>query len=201
MDLIGQMTEAEAEATLDQQVDKVIRLSGLAAHYKKDQSEKGLARIENLEELVTAAGQFALGPAEELAEMDTLSAFLAHAALESGETQAVDNSACVHMMTRCIQPRAWNSRMSIWSAWRRACFPHQRSSEALAQLEEERRLCYVGITRAQKKLTLTHAQHRRLHGADYYPAASRFIEEIPAELLRDNPHEGQYKPGAVQQGR
>ena len=64
-------------------------------------------------------------------------------------------------------------------------FPHQRSSEALAQLEEERRLCYVGITRARQRLTLTHAQHRRLHGADYYPSASRFIEEIPAELLRD----------------
>lgn len=64
-------------------------------------------------------------------------------------------------------------------------FPHQRSSEDLIQLEEERRLCYVGITRAQKNLTLTHAQHRRLHGTDYYPQPSRFIDEIPSELLND----------------
>ncbi len=193
MDLIRQMTEAEAEATLDQQVDKVIRLSGLAAHYKKDQSEKGLARIENLEELVTAAGQFALGPAEELAEMDTLSAFLAHAALESGETQAVDNSACVHMMT-LHSAKGLEFPDVYLVGMEEGLFPHQRSSEALAQLEEERRLCYVGITRAQKKLTLTHAQHRRLHGADYYPAASRFIEEIPAELLRDIRMKGSINP-------
>ncbi len=193
MDLIRQMTEAEAEATLDQQVDKVIRLSGLAAHYKKDQSEKGLARIENLEELVTAAGQFALGPAEELAEMDTLSAFLAHAALESGETQAVDNSACVHMMT-LHSAKGLEFPDVYLVGMEEGLFPHQRSSEALAQLEEERRLCYVGITRAQKKLTLTHAQHRRLHGADYYPAASRFIEEIPAKLLRDIRMKGSINP-------
>jgi DNA helicase-2/ATP-dependent DNA helicase PcrA len=64
-------------------------------------------------------------------------------------------------------------------------FPHQRSSEDLVQLEEERRLCYVGITRAKKTLTLTHAQHRRMHGSDYYPQPSRFIDEIPTELLND----------------
>ena len=64
-------------------------------------------------------------------------------------------------------------------------FPHQRSSDDLRQLEEERRLCYVGITRAKKTLTLTYTEHRRLHGSDYYPQPSRFISEIPAELLSE----------------
>ena len=184
MALIQKMTEAEAEATLDQQIDGIIRQSGLIAHYQKEKGEKAEARIENLEELVTAAGQFQPGPAEELAEMDPLSAFLAHAALESGETQAVDNSACVHMMT-LHSAKGLEFPAVYLVGMEEGLFPHQRSSEALAQLEEERRLCYVGITRARQKLTLTHAQHRRLHGSDYYPSASRFIEEIPARLLRD----------------
>ena len=184
MALIRQMSEAEAEATLDQQINGIIRQSGLIAHYQKEKGEKAEARIENLEELVTAAGQFQPGPAEELAELDTLSAFLAHAALESGETQAVDNSACVHMMT-LHSAKGLEFPAVYLVGMEEGLFPHQRSSEALAQLEEERRLCYVGITRARQRLTLTHAQHRRLHGADYYPSASRFIEEIPARLLRD----------------
>ena len=184
MALIRQMSEAEAEATLDQQINGIIRQSGLIAHYQKEKGEKAEARIENLEELVTAAGQFQPGPAEELAELDTLSAFLAHAALESGETQAVDNSASVHMMT-LHSAKGLEFPAVYLVGMEEGLFPHQRSSEALAQLEEERRLCYVGITRARQRLTLTHAQHRRLHGSDYYPSASRFIEEIPAELLRD----------------
>lgn len=184
MALIQKMTEAEAEATLDQQIDGIIRQSGLIAHYQKEKGEKAEARIENLEELVTAAGQFQPDPAEELAELDPLSAFLAHAALESGETQAVDNSACVHMMT-LHSAKGLEFPAVYLVGMEEGLFPHQRSSEALAQLEEERRLCYVGITRARQKLTLTHAQHRRLHGSDYYPSASRFIEEIPARLLRD----------------
>ena len=184
MALIRQMSEAEAKATLDQQIDGIIRQSGLIAHYQKEKGEKAEARIENLEELVTAAGQFQPGPAEELAELDTLSAFLAHAALESGETQAVDNSASVHMMT-LHSAKGLEFPAVYLVGMEEGLFPHQRSSEALAQLEEERRLCYVGITRARQKLTLTHAQHRRLHGSDYYPSASRFIEEIPAKLLRD----------------
>lgn len=184
MALIQKMTEAEAEATLDQQIDGIIRQSGLIAHYQKEKGEKAEARIKNLEELVTAAGQFQPDPAEELAELDPLSAFLAHAALESGETQAVDNSACVHMMT-LHSAKGLEFPAVYLVGMEEGLFPHQRSSEALAQLEEERRLCYVGITRARQKLTLTHAQHRRLHGSDYYPSASRFIEEIPARLLRD----------------
>ncbi|MCG8378376.1 MAG: DNA helicase II [Proteobacteria bacterium] len=182
--LIQHMSQAESESTLNEHVDKVIHLSGLIDHFKKEKGEKGLARIENLEELVTAAGEFEIGDDEELAEMDALSAFLAHAALESGETQANDNTECVHMMT-LHSAKGLEFPDVFLVGMEEGLFPHQRSSEDLIQLEEERRLCYVGITRAQKKLTLTHAQHRRLHGSDYYPQPSRFIDEVPSELLND----------------
>ena len=182
--LIQKMKQAESEATLDEHVDQVIKLSGLIEHFKKEKGEKGLARIENLEELVTASGEFEIGDEEELEEMDALSAFLSHAALESGETQAGDSSDCVHLMT-LHSAKGLEFPDVYLVGMEEGLFPHQRSSEDLIQLEEERRLCYVGITRAKKTLTLTYTQHRRLHGSDYYPQPSRFIDEIPSELLND----------------
>lgn len=182
--LIQKMKQAESEATLDEHVDQVIKLSGLIDHFKKEKGEKGLARIENLEELVTASGEFVIGDDEELAEMDALSAFLSHAALESGETQAGDSSDCVHLMT-LHSAKGLEFPDVYLVGMEEGLFPHQRSSEDIIQLEEERRLCYVGITRAKKVLTMTYTQHRRLHGSDYYPQPSRFIDEIPSELLNE----------------
>ena len=180
--LIKKMSLTASELTLDEQVDGIIKLSGLINHFKKEKGEKGLARIENLEELVKAASEFEVGDDEELKEMNTMQAFLAHAALESGETQAGDKSNCVHLMT--LHSAKGLEFPSIYLVgMEEGLFPHQRSSNDLKQLEEERRLCYVGITRAKKTLTLTYTQHRRLHGSDYYPLPSRFINEIPAELL------------------
>ena len=180
--LIKNMSSAASELTLDAQVDGIIKLSGLINHFKKEKGEKGLARIENLEELIKAASEFEVGDDEELKEMNAMQAFLAHAALESGETQASDKSNCVHLMT--LHSAKGLEFPSIYLAgMEEGLFPHQRSSDDLKQLEEERRLCYVGITRAKKTLTLTYTQHRRLHGSDYYPQPSRFINEIPAELL------------------
>ena len=180
--LIKKMSLTASELTLDEQVDGIIKLSGLINHFKKEKGEKGLARIENLEELVKAASEFEVGDDEELKEMNTMQAFLAHAALESGETQAGDKSNCVHLMT--LHSAKGLEFPSIYLVgMEEGLFPHQRSSNDLKQLEEERRLCYVGITRAKKTLTLTYTQHRRLHGSDYYPQPSRFINEIPAELL------------------
>ena len=180
--LIKKMSLTAPELTLDEQVDGIIKLSGLINHFKKEKGEKGLARIENLEELVKAASEFEVGDDEELKEMNTMQAFLAHAALESGETQAGDKSNCVHLMT--LHSAKGLEFPSIYLVgMEEGLFPHQRSSNDLKQLEEERRLCYVGITRAKKTLTLTYTQHRRLHGSDYYPQPSRFINEIPAELL------------------
>ena len=180
--LIKKMSLTAPELTLDEQVDGIIKLSGLINHFKKEKGEKGLARIENLEELVKAASEFEVGDDEELKEMNAMQAFLAHAALESGETQAGDKSNCVHLMT--LHSAKGLEFPSIYLVgMEEGLFPHQRSSNDLKQLEEERRLCYVGITRAKKTLTLTYTQYRRLHGSDYYPQPSRFINEIPAELL------------------
>ena len=180
--LIKKMSLTASELTLDEQVDVIIKLSGLINHFKKEKGEKGLARIENLEELVKAASEFEVGDDEELKEMNAMQAFLAHAALESGETQADDKSNCVHLMT--LHSAKGLEFPSIYLVgMEEGLFPHQRSSDDLKQLEEERRLCYVGITRAKKTLTLTYTQYRRLHGSDYYPQPSRFINEIPAELL------------------
>ncbi|HIF50673.1 MAG TPA: DNA helicase II [Thiotrichaceae bacterium] len=182
--LIQKMKQAESESTLNEHVEQVIQLSGLIEHFKKEKGEKGLTRIENLEELVTASGEFEIGDDEELADMDALSAFLSHAALESGETQSSDSSDCVHMMT-LHSAKGLEFPDVYLVGMEEGLFPHQRSSEDIVQLEEERRLCYVGITRAEKTLTMTYTQHRRLHGSDYYPQPSRFIDEIPSELLND----------------
>ena len=168
---------------LDEAVDNVIKVSGLIEYYQKEKGERGLARIENMEELVSAAGEFNTED-EELEGMEPLQAFLAHAALESGETQADAHSDCVNLMT-LHSAKGLEFPNVYLVGMEEGLFPHQRSSEDLTQLEEERRLCYVGITRAEKALTMTYTQHRRLHGQDYYPQPSRFINEIPAELINE----------------
>ncbi len=168
---------------LDEAVDNVIKVSGLIEHYRKEKGERGLARIENMEELVTAAGEFNAED-EELEGMEPLQAFLAHAALESGETQADAHSDCVNLMT-LHSAKGLEFPNVFMVGMEEGLFPHQRSMEDLSQLEEERRLCYVGITRAEKALTITYTQHRRLHGQDYYPQPSRFINELPAELINE----------------
>lgn len=179
--LIQQMEQSVSADVLDQKVDKVIKLSGLIEHFAKEKGEKGLARIENLEELVSAANGFEVQ--EDIhGDMEPLPAFLAHAALESGETQADAYSDCVNLMT-LHAAKGLEFPTVFLVGMEEGLFPHQRSNEDLTQLEEERRLCYVGITRAQSSLTMTHAQHRRMHGSDYYPTPSRFINELPKELL------------------
>jgi DNA helicase-2/ATP-dependent DNA helicase PcrA len=181
--LIQQMGESNTGLPLDEHVDNVIKQSGLIEHYRKEKGERGLARIENLEELVTAANEFKIAE-EDKEALEPLSAFLSHAALESGETQADAYSDCVHLMT-LHSAKGLEFPNVFLVGMEEGLFPHQRSSEDLVQLEEERRLCYVGITRAQRSLTLTHAQHRRLHGSDYYPQPSRFIRELPADLINE----------------
>ena len=183
LQLIHQMGGSGKDLPLDEILDNVIKRSGLIEHYKKEKEERGLARIENLEELVTAAGEFEMTD-EEGEAMEPLQAFLAHAALEAGETQASAWTDCAHLMT-LHSAKGLEFPNVFLVGMEEGLFPHQRSSEDLSQLEEERRLCYVGITRARKSLTLTHAQHRRLHGSDYYPQPSRFIRELPAEAISE----------------
>ncbi|RKZ47356.1 MAG: hypothetical protein DRQ58_06875 [Gammaproteobacteria bacterium] len=169
---------------LDEIVDNVIKASGLIDHYRKEKGERGLARIENMEELVNAAGEFNTDEDEMLQDMEPLQAFLAHAALESGETQAGEHTDCVNLMT-LHSAKGLEFPNVYLIGMEEGLFPHQRSMEDLSQLEEERRLCYVGITRAEKALTMVYTQHRRLHGQDYYPQPSRFISELPEELVNE----------------
>lgn len=181
--LIWAMGDGIRELELGETIDRIITSSGLIEHYRKEKGEKGQARIENMEELVTAAREFD-SDKDEYGEMDALTAFVSHAALESGETQADSYSDFVSLMT-LHAAKGLEFENVYLVGLEEGLFPHQRSSGDLVQLEEERRLCYVGITRAKRKLNITYAQHRRLHGSEYYPQASRFLRELPETVLSD----------------
>jgi DNA helicase-2/ATP-dependent DNA helicase PcrA len=165
---------------LHEQVDHVIQASGLAGHYQKEKADKGEARLENLEELVSAARGFE----PEDADMPPLMAFLSHAVLESGEGQAEEWEDCVQMMT-LHTAKGLEFPVVFLCGLEDGLFPHQRSVTDVHGLEEERRLCYVGCTRAMRQLFLTYAEQRRMHGIDSYGAPSRFIAEIPAALVEE----------------
>ena len=183
--LIEQMDEQAEEKVLGEQVEIALNNSGLMAHHRKDRSEKARTRVENLEELVTAARQFA--PADETVDdesLNPLDEFLAQAALEAGDTQADEWEDCVQMMT-LHSAKGLEFPQVFLSGMEEGLFPHRMSSDDPDKLEEERRLCYVGITRAREKLTVTHAESRRLYGKENYPRQSRFIKELPKELLQE----------------
>ncbi len=180
MTLIERLGSKSADLALHEQVDQVLRGSGLIDHYKRDKAERGEARVENLDELVSAARGFT----PEASDLPPLEAFLAHAALESGEGQADEWEDCVQMMT-LHTAKGLEFPVVFLCGLEEGLFPHQRSSADLDGLEEERRLCYVGMTRAMRSLYLTHAEQRRLHGVDSYGQASRFIREIPQELIEE----------------
>jgi DNA helicase-2/ATP-dependent DNA helicase PcrA len=165
---------------LHEQVDHVVQASGLIQHYQKEKADKGEARLENLDELVSAARGFA----PEDGDMSPLMAFLSHAVLESGEGQAEAWEDCVQMMT-LHSAKGLEFPVVFLCGLEDGLFPHQRSITDVQGLEEERRLCYVGTTRAMRHLYITYAEQRRLHGIDSYGAPSRFIAEIPAELLEE----------------
>ncbi len=174
--------EAEIDGLpLADQVAKAIELADLEAHYAKERGERGQGRIENLNELVAAAGQFNL----DLEETDSpLAGFLVHAALEAGDEQADGNQDAVNLMT-LHSAKGLEFPVVFLAGMEEGLFPHQRSSEDPVQLEEERRLCYVGMTRAKRALYLTYAEARRLHGSDFRPAPSRFLFEIPSTFVED----------------
>ena len=179
--LVEEMAQSIQGRSLDEVVTAVINAGGLIEHYRKEKGERGLARVENLEELVSAAGQFEVDK-DVHGDVEPLTAFLSHAALEAGETQADAHADSVNLMTLHTAKGLEFDRVYL-VGMEEKLFPHQRSIDNPAQLEEERRLCYVGITRARRKLTLSYARHRRMHGAEFYPQPSRFLGEIPQELI------------------
>ena len=180
--LVERMARDTAGLSLEDTVDHVIHASGLIDHFKKEKGEKGETRVDNLLELVSAAKSFEPGMSEE--EMAPLDEFLAHAALESGEGQADAWEDCVQLMTM-HSAKGLEFPLVFICGMEDGLFPHQRSAADPNGLEEERRLCYVGITRAKQTLYITHAEQRRMHGSDSFSVPSRFIGEIPNEFIEE----------------
>ncbi len=184
--LIEQLGADIAGLELHEQVDHAINNSGLIEHHKKEKADRGEARLENLNELVSAARGFepdSTGPSDE-EKMPPLESFLAHAVLESGEGQADAWEDCIQMMT-LHTAKGLEFPLVFLSGMEDGLFPHQRSLNDAEGLEEERRLCYVGATRAMRQLFITYAEQRRLHGMDSFGTPSRFIAEIPEELVEE----------------
>ena len=181
VDLINALEQETEQMPLFEQTDFVIRKSGLYEMYKQEKGEKGEVRIENLEELVTAARQF--NKPDEAEEMSDLTAFLTHASLESGETQASPHQDYVELMTLHSAKGLEFPRVFIVGV-EEGIFPSGMSFDE-GRLQEERRLAYVGITRAKKKLTISYAESRRLYGKEERHLPSRFIAELPEEHIRE----------------
>jgi DNA helicase-2/ATP-dependent DNA helicase PcrA len=181
LELIEALAKDTADLALHEQVDHVINASGLIDHHGKDKTERGEARVENLYELVSAARGFDPAPDS---EMNPLDEFLSHAALEAGEGQGDAWEDCVQLMT-LHSAKGLEFPVVFLSGMEDGLFPHQRSIREPAGLEEERRLCYVGMTRAMRELYLTYAEQRRLHGMDSFGMPSRFIAEVPREHIEE----------------
>ncbi|MFP4561274.1 MAG: UvrD-helicase domain-containing protein [Thiohalorhabdus sp.] len=182
MRLIDDLTAASRNLELGDLVERVLRDTGLAEAWAAKGDGDADNRIENLEELMSAAEQFA---AEEVpADEDALSAFLAHTALEAGEGRADPEEDAVQLMSLHAAKGLEFPRVFL-TGMEEGLFPHFRTLDDEAALEEERRLCYVGMTRAMEELTLTMARRRRLYGRDQTNPPSRFVEEIGPERLND----------------
>lgn len=166
---------------LDEQLSLVIQQSGLYAHFSKIKGDKSESRLDNLQELINAAKQFRYEQEDE-DEIPLVNAFLAHASLEAGEMQAEEHERYVHLMT-LHAAKGLEFPMVFLVGMEEGVFPGKQSLEEPGRLEEERRLCYVGMTRAMRKLVLSYAEIRRQYGREEYHRPSRFLRELPQELL------------------
>ena len=206
LDLIDELASGLDAVALHELVESTFEGSGLLDYYRREKVDRAQTRIENLQELVVAAGQFDFG-GEDRWSRDTddkpregdeaqvedadrnvptpLTAFLSHAALESGEEQAAEGEDLVSLMT-LHAAKGLEFPCVFISGMEEGLFPHSRSSEDSAKLEEERRLCYVGMTRAERKLCLSYAESRRLYGgSDRYSTPSRFLRELPPDRVAE----------------
>jgi len=175
--LIDELAISLDDLELNEKIEQTIQHSGLIDHYKKEKGERGQARIENLEELVSAGRNFM--DADNIdEELEPLSAFLAHASLEAGERQAGESEDSVQLMTM-HSAKGLEFEQVFICGLEEGLFPHKFSMDDPGRLEEERRLCYVAMTRARQLLTLSFAERRRLYGEDSYPRPSRFLNEVP----------------------
>ena len=181
IELIEGLAEKVMAMPLHQMTQVVIEQSGLLAYHEAEKGEKGQARVENLEELVSAARTF---ENDEDDELTPLQAFLTHASLEAGDTQAAENEDSIQLMT-LHSAKGLEFPLVFLVGMEEGLFPHKMSLEEPGRLEEERRLAYVGITRAMQKLVISYAETRRLYGSETYNKVSRFVREIPAPLIQE----------------
>src|SRR5438552_2744403 len=180
---IESMRETTRVLTLPQTVEHVVHASGLLSHYGAEKD--GQDRIDNLQELVAAADSFMREAEREIGEDigDPLTGFLAHAALEAGETQAAEGRPALQLMT-VHSAKGLEFHTVFVTGLEEGLFPHENSLSEYDGLEEERRLAYVAVTRARRRLYHTHAQSRMLHGQVRYNVASRFLDELPVGTVQ-----------------
>ena len=190
LNLVNQLDSDTQGTKLEELTDHAIQLSGLIPHHLKEKGEKAQSRIENLEELVNAAKQFnqqwiqTEDEGEEQQQNTPLASFLDQAALDAGEAQADENQDSVQLMT-LHSSKGLEFPLVFMVGMEEGLFPGSKSAEETGRMEEERRLCYVGITRAMRQLYFTHAESRRMYGQENYNRISRFINEIPIELVEE----------------
>jgi len=183
LELIKSLANDIEELTLDEKVKCIVEKSGLMALYQNEKMDKGDEKIENLEELVNAAKLFEFDKDNE-DKLGEVGMFLSYAALEAGVSQSEESEDCVQLMT-LHSAKGLEFKQVFLVGLEEGLFPSQQSVDDAGRLEEERRLCYVGMTRAMQQLYLTYAESRRLYGRETYPRPSRFLREIPAELLQE----------------
>jgi DNA helicase-2/ATP-dependent DNA helicase PcrA len=174
--------EGSNSLSLAEQIDHAIVQSALRDFYEKDSRGNAESRVENLDELVNVASRFEMTPDDIEAGLSELSAFLSHAALEAGEGQGESWDNCVQLMT-LHSAKGLEFPLVFLVGVEEGLFPSQRSVEDEGRLEEERRLAYVGITRARERLVITHAESRRMHGTEMLARPSRFLGEVPPSLI------------------
>ena len=182
LELITTGREIAETNTLSELMEYIIQTSGLYAYHGKEPGEKGKTRTENLEELISATKNFEQSVSDSKKNIEIAEDYLDMISLDSGDRQASEHDDAAQLMT-LHSAKGLEFKLVIMTGLEESLFPHGRSMDSISQLEEERRLCYVGITRAMQKLYITYAESRRLHGADTFNPPSRFIKEIPTNFM------------------
>ena len=180
IELINEMSGQHDELPLAEQAEHAIAHSGLVEMHRREKGERGQARVENLEELVSACRNF---EAEDN-DLPVLPQFLDQVALDSGDRQADEDQDAVQLMT-LHSAKGLEFPLVFIAGMEENLFPHKMSIDEPGRLEEERRLAYVGITRAMEKLYLTFAESRSIYGSESFNSVSRFVRDIPKEVIEE----------------
>ena len=185
MQTVTGLQSSTEDKTLEVIADQMLNKTGLFEFHKSEKGEKGQARAENLEELINACGAFVASDQDEGEEdLTPLQQFLDSAALDAGDAQADEFEDAVQMMT-LHSAKGLEFPLVFVAGVEEGLFPHKMSLEEPGRLEEERRLAYVGITRAMQKLFITYAESRRLYGTETFNQVSRFVKEIPEKVIEE----------------